>query len=211
MSFLWISLIAFCVALTVAFLLIAILLFSPVVFIIETRNRAIRVRWLGILEFLVPLPGADGHTRFSIAGRPFRLEPREKKREPEKEEPISRKQPRTRAGIWFLWRCLRNASIRGAVARQFANLGKRLLRSLDLARFESNISMPDPAANGMLAGTLALSHLGRAIGIRVNFTGENSLFCEVRLYPYRVARAFAFFAFGLPYRAIFSEWRAAAR
>jgi len=208
---LWISLIAFGVALTVAFVLIAIILFSPVVLIIETSNRAIRARWLGMLEFLIPLPGAKGGVRFSIAGRPVALQPREKTKKPEKKEPTSQQQPRTRGGIRLLWRCLRSAPIRGAVARQFAKLGKRILRSLDLARFEGNVSLPDPASNGMLAGTLALSHLGRAFGIRVNFTGDNSLFCEVRLYPYRVAKAFVFFAFGMPYRAIFSEWRAAAR
>ena len=216
MSFLWISLMVFCAVLLAAILLITILLFSPVVFTVEasnidSHNRAIRVRWLSIFEFLLPLPGGVGRASFFVAGRPVRPQPGEKAKEPKIKKPAAWKRPPSGAGIRLLWRCLRNSRIRSVVARQIARLGKRILHSFALTRIESRVSLSDPASNGMVAGTLALSRLGRALGVRVNFLGENSLFCEIRLYPYRLAMAFLFFAFGLPYRAILREWRTAAR
>lgn len=97
------------------------------------------------------------------------------------------------------------------MAAQLGRLAKRLLRSFRLAQFRGNIALTDPALNGMLAGVLAQSRWGRAARVRVNFTGDDSLFCEVRLYPYRIFTALAYFVFGLPYRAIWRQWRFSLR
>jgi hypothetical protein len=67
-----------------------------------------------------------------------------------------------------------------------------------------------PAANGMLAGALAQSRWGRRLGISMNFSGANSVFCEIRLYPHRVAKAIVLFLTGLPYMALYRNWRASS-
>ena len=103
--------------------------------------------------------------------------------------------------------CLADSTIRRALARQLARLARRIFRSVRLARLESDVSLPDPALNGMLAGALAASNRGWQ-GLRVNFVGENSLFFELRFHPHRVFKAFLFFLPGLPYRAVFRQWRA---
>ena len=77
-------------------------------------------------------------------------------------------------------------------------------------RHLSDISLPDPALNGLLAGVLAASPWSDWAGVRANFNGENSLFLEVRFHPHRVFKAFLFFLPGLPYRAVFRQWRAFA-
>ena len=92
------------------------------------------------------------------------------------------------------------------MARQLAKLVRRIVRSVDVARSASDVSLPDPAINGMVAGALAASGWGRRLGIRVNFAGENSLFIELRFHPHRIFKAFVFFVSGLPYRAMFKVW-----
>ena len=79
-------------------------------------------------------------------------------------------------------------------------------------RLSSDISLPDPALNGMLAGALAASNWGggERRKIQVNFTGENSLFFEFRFHPHRVIKALLLCLPGLPYRAVFKQWRAFA-
>lgn len=207
MSVWWILLIALCVALLFVVILTATVLFFPVIFIVDSRAREIRVRWLGLINLLIALPGAAGPSQISIAGRSVRFRSRAPKKEREKAE-VSAPKERRRA---FIWRCLRNSRIRRAIGRQVAAMLRRVPRSFELVRCRSNLSLTDPALNGMLAGALAQSRWSRAFGLRVNFTGENTLLCEVRFYPHRVFKAFAFLAVGLPYWAVFREWRASAR
>jgi hypothetical protein len=129
-------------------------------------------------------------------------------KEPRKTAEAPKRHKKGRAPGRFLVRCLGDSAIRRALARQVANLLRRIARSVDLSRTACDVSLPDPALNGMLAGVLAASNWGRRSGIRFNFAGDNSLFVELRFHPHRVLKAFLFFLPGLPYRAMFKVWRA---
>lgn len=192
----------------VAFLL-GIVIFSPVVITVDSRNHVLKVRWLSILEYLRPLPGTSGEAKLFVLRKRVsqdRRQPEGKPVKPEDGTPKRRKKRRSRGE--FFMRCLGDSTIRHTVAQQLWKLVKRICGSAALSRSASSISLPDPALNGMLAGALAASECGRRSGIRVNFTGENNLFLELRLHPHRVFKAFLLFISGLPYRAIFREWRA---
>ena len=210
-------LVALCVIAFLGAVAIALVVFSPVVITVDSRQRQLRVRWLQFLEYLRPLPGASGEAGLYVFRRPVLRQARQPVKEPPKpKEPAKEKAraPRPRKkrkspGQFFM-QCLGNSTIRRALAQQLWKLGKRVSRSVVLARSLSNISLPDPALNGMLAGALRASPWTRPWGVRVNFTGENSLFLEVRFHPYRVFTAFLFFLPALPYRAMFRVWRAFA-
>jgi hypothetical protein len=197
-----IFLIAFCLVV----FLVAMVVFSPVVVAIDSRSRQVRVRWLFVLEFLMPLPWTAGEKRLYVFRKPVALKERERTKAPAKPATgASRLRKKRRALGRFFMRCLGDSTIRRALARQLAKLVRRIFRSVDLSRWASDVSLPDPAFNGMLAGALAGSGWGNRPGIRVNFAGENSLFIELRFHPHRVFKAFLFF---LPYRAMFRIWRA---
>ena len=197
-------LIVFCV---VVFLQ-AIVVFSPVVIGVDSRQRQLRIRWLLALEFQMPLPWTEGRRFFTAFGKPFAIR-RERPRAGggvKKEKPAEARGKR-RATRRFLVRCLGDSGIRRALARQVSMLLRRIFRSADLSGSASDVSLPDPALNGMLAGALAAWNSGPLQGVRVNFAGENNLLLELRFYPYRVIKAFLFFLPGLPYRAVFKQWR----
>jgi hypothetical protein len=208
-------LIVFCV---IVFLL-AIVVFSPIAIAVDSRNRQVRVRWLFVLEFQTPLPGTAGQKCFTIFRKRFPVRGQQpaaevtgvKKEKPAKAEAAAPKPRRKRRTVErFFIRCLGDSTIRRALARQLSVLLRRIIRSANLAGFDGHISIPDPALNGMLAGALAASNQGSRRGIRVNFAGENSLFLELHLHPHRVFKAFLFLLPGLPYRAVFRQWRAFA-
>jgi hypothetical protein len=210
LSLISIILIALGVVLFAALLLVAAVLFTPFVFTIDSRSWQMRVRWLGTLEYWRPLPGAMGETGLCVAGRTFPLPARGARR---KRKPAGAvRKPRNRRVVFarFMRRCLGQPSIRRALAAKFGELWRRILRSASLTRRRLSVSLPDPAWNGMLAGWLALRHSGRGSAIRINFTGENAVLLEVRLYPYRIAVALLLFLMGLPYRALYREWRASS-
>ena len=205
------------IVLCVVVFLLAAVVFSPVVIAVDSRNRQVRIRWLLALEFQMPLPGAAGRKYVSIFRKPFPIREQPaaaetagaKKEKPAKPASAVRKsRTKRRTTGRFLARCLRDSNIRRALARQLSLLLRRIFRSASLTRSDVDISLPDPALNGMLAGALAASNPGCRPGTRVNFMGENSLFLELRLYPHRVFKAFLFFLPGLPYRAVFRQWRA---
>jgi hypothetical protein len=184
--------------------MIAVLVFSPVVITVDSRHRQVRVRWLMVVEYLRPLPGGAGKSGFYVFRKPVPFAARETKPKPQPAKPQRKRRLPTR----FLTRCLGNSAIRRRLAQQIPKLLKRLFRSAKVSRSESPVSLPDPALNGVLAGTLA--SVPRRLGIRVNFTGENSLFLELRLHPYRVLKALLFFTSGLPFWAMFKQWRSLA-
>ncbi|HEV2387821.1 MAG TPA: hypothetical protein VGS20_11265 [Candidatus Acidoferrales bacterium] len=203
-----------------AVLLAAAALLSPVVLILDSACREIRVCWLLALEYRRPLPGIRGEPRLLVAGKPIHLRMRKPKppapaaaaSRPPLEPPLDfardeprRKHPRLNR---FFMRCLRNSTIRRALARQSVRLVKATLRSAALTRWRASVSLPDPAASGMLAGGLAAAGWGGQARVRVNFQGENSLFFEIRLYPHRLVKAALLFLARLPYRVMFREWRA---
>ncbi len=193
----------FLIALCVVVLVLAIIVFSPVIVAIDSRNRQMRLRWLFALEFLMPLPGTKGEKRLCIFQKPVPLRPKEPAKQTI-ETPKARGKRRVR-GRFFL-RCMGDSAIRHALAQQLAKLVRQIIGSADLSRWASDVSLPDPALNGLLAGALAASGRGLWSGIRVNFAGENSLFLELRFHPHRVFKALLLFVFGLPYRAMFRLW-----
>ena len=169
--------------------MIAVLVFSPVVITVDSRQRHLRVRWLKFLEFQRPLFGGVGPSGFYVFRRPVRFAAREATAEPRPEEvPQKRRLPAR-----FFMRCLGNSSIRRKLAQQISRLFERVFRSVELARSKRKVSLPGPALHGMLAG--ALASVPRRLGLRVNF--ENSLLLELRLHPHRILKAILLFATGL--------------
>lgn len=202
------------IVLCIMILLLAIVMFSPVVIAVDSRDRQVRIRWLSALEFQMPLPGTSGQKCLTVFHRPFPIHERQPAAEAKEEKSartasaVRKARGKRRATGRFFMHCLGDSGIRRALARQLSLLLRRIFRSVQLSGSASDVSLPDPALNGMLAGVLAASNRGRRSGTRVNFTGENNLALELRLHPHRVFKAFLFFLPGLPYRAMFRQWRA---
>ena len=193
----------------------ALILFcSPLVATVNSRRRELAVRWTVLFRALVPLPGGSGPARLYLAGIPVRF-PRFRRRP--RSEKVRRKKPRPElfSRIFrFLRYCAADSYLRRAVVIAGGKLARGSLHSLGLSRWHAEISLPDPALNGMLAGWMAatrwISPARRAGGgsVGVNFLGRNWLELEVRFYPYRLALAGGAFAFRLPHRAIVGHWLA---
>ncbi|HEX5412210.1 MAG TPA: hypothetical protein VFZ27_10140 [Terriglobia bacterium] len=207
------------IVLFVIAVVLAVIVFSPVMVSVDSHHRQVRIRCLFALEFETPLPWTAGPKRFAIFHRPMPL----RERQPSTEAPgvkkeksgkpaaeVQKARAKRRATARFLAHCLRNSGIRRPLARQLSVLLKRISRSANLTRSEIVISSPDPAFNGMLAGVLAAIDPIDRSGMRVNFRSKNSLFFELRLHPHRVLKAFLFFMAGLPHRALFRQWRSFA-
>jgi hypothetical protein len=190
--------------------LFAAVLFSPLILIVDSQAGQLRVRWIAALEYWRPLPGKGGETGMSIAG--IRMEPPTKpQRTPKQAEKKAAAQrvPKDRFRLArFARACLRERAIRRSLIASLRRLLPGLRHSIALTSRHLSISLPDPAWNGMLAGWLAATRGNSAIA--VNFAGENAISFEVRLYPYRVVYAFWRFVIGLPYRALWREWRASS-
>ena len=195
---------------------LAIVVFSPVVIAVDSRDRQVRIRWLFALEFQMPLPGTSGQKSFTVFRRPFPIHEEQPAARVKKEKSVRtasavhKPRSKRRAAGRFFMQCLGDSGIRHALARQLSLLVRRIFRSVNLSGSASDVSLPDPALNGMLAGALAALNRGRRSGTRVNFAGENNLALELHLHPHRVFKAFLFFLPGLPYRAVFRQWRAAS-
>ena len=210
MHFVWITLAVLGVIFLSVLLLMAAMLFSPFVLTFDSGKGQLRVRWLWALEYRRPLPGMGGEAGMSIAGKSLRL-PARKSAPKRRSRAGGRKAPKNRArAARFLRRCLGQPHIRRVLAKRAGQLAKRMLRSIALTRRRIDFSLPDPAWNGMLAGWLAARRGGRRSALRINFNGENGVFLEVRVYPYRIATALLVFSTGLPYRALWREWQAAS-
>jgi hypothetical protein len=201
----------FLIVLCAVLFLLAIVAFSPVVLAVDSRTRQVRICWLFVLEFQMPLPGTAGQKLLTAFGKPYPIrEEHHAAKAPRAEKPAKTPRPRRKrqaVGRFFM-RSLGDSDIRRAMARQLSLVLRRILRSATVTRSEANISTPDPALNGMLAGALAASNWGNRPGVRINFTGQNSLFMELRFHPHRLFKAFLFFLPGLPYRAMLRQWRA---
>jgi hypothetical protein len=193
-----------------ALVLIAVALFSPLVFTIDSANRRLRVRWLAALEYSRPLPGGEGEAGMSIMGRPVGPPAQRTEQKRVRAKAAARKPRKRRPRVArFLRRCLREPAIWRAVSAKLRELWRVARRSARVTRREFSVSLPDPAWNGMLVGWLA-SVGGWGSAIRMNFLGRNEVFLEIRLYPYRIAAALLLFPVGLPYRALYRAWRASA-
>lgn len=199
--------------------IMAVVIFSPIMISVDSRNRQVRVRWLSALEFQMPLPGTAGQKCLTIFRRPMPIRERQpgtevtgvEKEKPAKTSPdVQKTRAKRRATGRFIVRCLGDSGIRGALARQLSTLLRRIFYSAHLTRSDIEVSLPDPAFNGMLAGVLASVNRVDRSGMRVNFRGENSLSVELRLHPHRALKALLFFLAGLPHRALFRQWRSFA-
>jgi hypothetical protein len=196
--------------------IVAVVVFSPIIILVDSRNSQVRVRWLSALEFQMPLPGTAGQKCLTIFRRSVPIHQRqpgteargEKKQKPAKPAAeIQRARAKRRAVGRFVMRCLADSSIRRALARQVSMLLRRTFHSANLTRAQIDLSMPDPAFNGMLAGVLAAANVPNRSGMRVNFRDENSLSVELHFHLHRLFKALLFFLAGLPHRALFRQWR----
>jgi hypothetical protein len=212
MSFLTILLVILAVVVGVALIVAVVALFSPVVLEVDSARAQMRVRWLLAMEYRRPLPGTKGEARFSFAGKRIKTRPRKPKAKRKKvlspREAEVRARRRAARGRFF-GRCLRDSAIRRKLLRQLARLRRGVFRSVQMTRRRVRISLPDPATTGMLYGFTQFAR-GRLAAFQPNFTGENSVLLEIRLRPYRILRAVFSFLTGLPYRAMFREWRASS-
>jgi hypothetical protein len=209
MIFLWIVI----AVLVFAVAVFALLLFSPVVAGVDTQSRRITVHWSFLLGYAGLLPGSQGSRQLMIAGVPMPLPRRKRRKANKKKEPpvvgrIQARQQRRRKRARLLWNCLLDDDIRRALMRRFRGLPADIWEAVEVSRWHSNISLPDPALNGMLWGGLAAVDGGPGTRFESNFLGRNEVHTEVRLYPHRVVKAFLKFFMLLPYRAMYKQWRA---
>ena len=202
------------ILLIVLFIIAAILayvVFSPIVISIDSRHREVRLRWLAALAFQMPLPGTAGQKSLTIFRRSVPIHQRqpgtEKQKPAKPAAELQRARAKRRAIGRFLARCLGDSNVRRALARQVSMLLRRTFHSANLTRAQIDLSMPDPAFNGMLAGVLAAANMPDRSGMRVNFRGENSLSVELHFHLHRLFKALLFFLAGLPHRALFRQWR----
>jgi hypothetical protein len=183
-------------------------LFTPIVCVVDTEVGEMRVRWLAAVEYLRPLPGHKGRARLRIGGKEVWLAGRKAKKKRKRAKEREKKRGGGKAGRAFS-RCMRDGAIRKRVFGQVKELGRGVLRSAAVTEWRTQVSLPDPAANGMLYGGLAAFRWAGRRDVGVNFTGENSGYVEIRVRPHRIVKAVVIFAGGLPYRAVYREWRAA--
>jgi hypothetical protein len=92
--------------------------------------------------------------------------------------------------------------------RRFAKLPPGLWDAVEVSRWHGAVSLPDPALNGMLWGSLAAFNWGPRMRWDCNFIGRNELHTEVRFYAHRAARVLLLFFMQLPYWAVYRHWRA---
>jgi hypothetical protein len=189
-----------------------LLMFTPVVVLVDSRSRDVKVRWSFLLSYVRPFPGADIGQKLSVAGISIPL-PRPKgetsaKREEKVEpSPIEARNRRRKAGR-FMWNCLLDGNIRSALVRRFRRLPIALWDAVEVSRLHCEVSLPDPALDGMLWGAVAAVDPASRTWLRSNFMGRNEVRTEVRLYPHRVVKGVLFFFLQLPYGALLKQWRA---
>jgi hypothetical protein len=198
--------------LVVASAILALLMFTPVVVLVDSRSRNVKVRWSFLLSYVIPLPGPETgqELELSVAGIPV---PRSTQDAPPKRKnklgpgPIETRKRRRKIGR-FMWNCLLDGNIRSALVRRFRRLPIALWEAVEVSRLHCEVSLPDPALNGMLWGALAAVDAASRTWLQCNFMGRNEVRTEVRLYPHRLLKAVLFFFLQLPYRGLLKQWRA---
>jgi hypothetical protein len=194
--------------------ILTLMMFTPVVVLVDSRSRAVKVRWSFLLSYVSPLPGAETgqELELSVAGITVLL-PRAKREVPPKSKnklgsgPIEARKRRHKVGR-FIWNCLLDGNIRSRLVRRFRRLPIALWDAVEVSRLHCEVSLPDPALNGMLWGALATVDAASRIWLRCNFVGRNEVRTEVRFYPHRLVAAVFFFFLHVPYRALLKQWRA---
>lgn len=191
---------------------LGLLIFTPVVLLVDSRSRDVKVRWSFLLSYVRPFPGAETGQKLSLAGISVPLPRRKREAPPEREKrrgpgPIEAQKRRRKAGR-FMLNCLLDGNIRSALVRRFRRLPVALWDAVEVSRLHCEVSLPDPALNGMLWGAVAAVDPASRTWLRSNFMGRNELRTEVRLYPHRLVKTVLFFFLQLPYRALLKQWRA---
>jgi hypothetical protein len=191
---------------------LGLLMFTPVVLLVDSRSRDVKVRWSFLLSYVRPFPGAETGQKFSLAGISVPL-PRPKRgalpKKKEKPGPgrIEARKRRRKAGR-FMWNCLLDGNIRSALVRYLRRLPIALWDAVEVSRLHCEVSLPDPALNGTLWGALATVDAASRTWLQCNFIGRNEVRTEVRLYPHRVVKTVLLFFLHLPYRALLKQWPA---
>lgn len=205
MSYLFVVLLTILAVIALLVALFALcVLFGPIVCNFDTTSGRVRARWL-LLQYAGPLLWNKGGGHWLFAGK--EIHPSRRKHDKKPREP--RKRPKKSRGL-FLARCLRDSSIRRAFRRQLVALGRGILRSASVTECRARVSLPDPAANGILYGALAAVGWTAREEFQLNFAGENNISLEIRIHLYCIVRPILSFLIHLPYRAAFRHWRAAA-
>jgi len=194
--------------------ILTLLMFTPVVVSVDSRSRDVKVRWSFLLSYVSPFPGAETGQglELSVAGISVPL-PRPKREAPPKRKnklgpgPIEARKRQRKIGR-FMWKCLLDGNIRSALVRRFRRLPIALWDAVEVSRLHCEVSLPDPALNGMLWGSLATVDRASLTWLQCNFVSRNEVRTEVRFYPYRLVKAVTFFFLQLPYRALHKQWRA---
>jgi len=191
---------------------LTLLMFTPVVVSVDSRRRRARVRWSFLLCYVRPFPGAETGQKLSVAGISVPL-PRPKREAPPKTKEklgpgrIEASKRRRKAGR-FIRNCLLEGNIRSALMRRFRRLPIAFWGAVEVSRLHYEVSLPDPALNGMLWGGLATVDAASPAWLQCNFMGRNEVQTEVRLYPHRLVKAVLSFCLQLPHRALLKQWRA---
>src|SRR5215469_14399902 len=164
--------------LVVVLAILTLLVFTPVVVLVDSRRRDVKVRWSFLLSYVSPLPGADTgqQLELSVAGISVPLS-RPKPKAPAKRKntlgqgPIEARKRRRKVGR-FMWKCLLDGNIRSALVRRFRRLPIALWDAVEVSRLQCEVSLPDPALNGMLWGALATVDAASPTWLHCNFMGR---------------------------------------
>jgi hypothetical protein len=194
--------------------ILTLLMFTPVVVLVDSRSRDVKVRWSFLLSYVSPLPGAEAgqESELSVAGISVPL-PRAKREAPPKRKnkpgpgPIEARKRRRKIGR-FMWNCLLDGNIRSALVRRFRRVPIALWDAVELSRLHCEVAQRDPALNGMLWRALVTVDAASPTWLQCNFMRRNEVRREVRFYPYRLVKAVLFFFRQLPYRALLKQWGA---
>jgi hypothetical protein len=190
--------------------ILALLMFTPVVVLVDSHSHDVKVRWSFLLSYVSPLPGAETgqELELSVAGISVLL-PRRKRQAPPKRKNklVPARKLRRKIGR-LTWNCLLDGDIRSALVRRFRRLPSALWDAVEISRLHCEVSLPDPALTGMLWGALATFDATSRTWLQCNFMGRNEVRTEVRFYPHRLVKAVLSFSLQLPYRALLKQWRA---
>jgi hypothetical protein len=201
------------VILVVASAILGLLLFTPVVVLVDSRSRDVKVRWSFLLSYVRPLPGAKAgqESGLSVAGISVPL-PRPKRKALTERKgrlgPSAIEARKRRRRMWrFMWKCVLDGNIRSALVRRFRRLPIALWDAVEVSHLHCEVSLPDPALNGMLWGALAGVDATSGTWLQCNFARRNEVRTEVRLHPHRLVKAVLISVLQVPYRALLKQWR----
>jgi hypothetical protein len=193
---------------------LALLMFTPVVVLIDSSSCDVKVRWSFLLSYASPLPGTetDQELELTVAGMSVPLRRLTREPPPNRKNQLGAASIKTRERHRrirrFMWNCLLDRNIRSALVRGFRRLSNALWDAVQVSRLNCEVSLRDPAVNGLLWGVLATAGGPSRAWFQCNFMRRNGVRTELRFYPYRLLKAVLFFFLQLPYQAMRSQWSA---